>query len=178
MILPFDGHSPRVGAAAFVAPDAAVIGQVTLHEDANVWYHCVLRGDLHWIEIGRRTNLQDATIVHVETGREPAVIGDDVTVGHRALLHGCRVGDRSLIGMGAVLLSGVEVGSECIIAAGSVLREGMQVPARSLVAGVPGVVKRRLGDEVGAQAVEAARHYVELARQHVPLIQVVDGGGK
>jgi carbonic anhydrase/acetyltransferase-like protein (isoleucine patch superfamily) len=170
VILPFGDKVPDHRRAAFVAPSADLIGAVTLGDDASVWYHCVLRGDLYWIEVGPRTNLQDGTVVHVETGRAPARIGAEVTVGHRAILHGCRVGDRCLIGMGAVLLSDVVVGEGSVVAAGSVLTEGFEVPPRSLVAGAPASVRRRVDDAALERIRRAADHYVTLARSHSVII--------
>jgi carbonic anhydrase/acetyltransferase-like protein (isoleucine patch superfamily) len=165
----FAGTRPDSRRAAFVAPDAVVIGNVRLGVDTSIWYGCVLRGDVHWISIGDRTNIQDGSVVHVETGRCPAVIGADVTVGHRAILHGCTVEDRCLIGMGAILLNDAVVESGSVVAAGAVLREGMHVPAGSLVAGVPATIKRRLDDGVIEEILASARDYVELARTHAAI---------
>ena len=170
MILPYQGKHPDVGAATFVAPSADVIGHVTLGAGSSIWYQCVLRGDLRWIQIGARSNVQDGAIVHVESGSDPTEIGDGVTVGHRVILHGCRVGDGCLIGMGAILLSGVEVGEGSVIAAGAVLREGFRVPPGSLVAGVPAVVKRSVGVGMLARIQRSADQYVELAAAHAQLV--------
>jgi carbonic anhydrase/acetyltransferase-like protein (isoleucine patch superfamily) len=115
----------------------------------------VIRGDVHWIRIGNRTNLQDGTIVHVMRGEHPTTIGDEVTVGHGAILHGCTVGDRVLVGMGAILLNGVEIGSDCIVAAGSLVSEDTKIPSRSLVMGTPAKVRRELTDT----ELEAIRGY-------------------
>ena len=137
---------PRVHPSAFIDDSAQVIGDVEIGEDSSVWMCVVIRGDVNRIRIGRRSNIQDGTIVHVMTDTHPTIIGDDVTVGHAAVVHGCTIEDRCLIGMGAILLNGVTVGTGSIIAAGTLLPEGMQVPPRSLVMGAPGRVRRTLSD--------------------------------
>jgi carbonic anhydrase/acetyltransferase-like protein (isoleucine patch superfamily) len=152
--------------AAFVAPGAVVIGDVVLGDESSVWYHTTVRGDVNWIRIGNRTNLQDGCVVHVDSGRYPTQIGDEVTVGHRVILHGCTVEDLSLIGMGAVLLNGVVVGRGSLVAAGAVVREGMRIPPGSLVAGVPATVRRPLEASNLDDFRASAAHYVELARTH------------
>ena len=121
----------------------------------------VMRGDVHWIRMGRRSNVQDGTIVHVMNGTHPTTIGDDVTIGHAAIVHGCTLHDRVLVGMGAIILNGAEVGEESIVAAGTLLPEGMKVPPRSLVMGSPGKVRRTLTDEDVASILEFASRYVD-----------------
>src|ERR1700693_3599345 len=140
------GRMPQVHPTAYIDTSAQVIGDVEIREESSVWMAVVIRGDVNWIRIGRRTNLQDGTIVHVMTRTHPTRIGDNVTVGHRAIVHGCTIDDQCLIGMGAILLNGSHVGTGSIVAAGSLLVEGMQVPPRSLVMGTPGQVKRTLTD--------------------------------
>jgi len=137
---------PRVHPSAFIDDSAQVIGDVEIGEDSSVWMCVVIRGDVNRIRIGRRSNIQDGTIVHVMKDTHPTIIGDDVTVGHAAVVHGCTIEDRCLIGMGAILLNGVTVGTGSIIAAGTLLPEGMQVPPRSLVMGAPGKVRRPLSE--------------------------------
>ena len=137
---------PRVHPSAFIDASAQVIGDVEIGEESSVWMCVVVRGDVNRIRIGRRSNIQDGTIVHVMKDTHPTVIGDDVTVGHAAVVHGCTIEDRCLIGMGAILLNGVHVGSGSIIAAGTLVPEGTQVPPRSLVMGSPGKVRRTLSD--------------------------------
>ncbi len=154
-ILPFGGVWPRIHPTAFVAPGATVIGNVTVGEQASIWFGAVLRGDNEPITIGARSNIQDLTLVHVMRDTHPTVIGDDVTVGHSAVVHGATIEDRCLIGMGAILLNGVRVGSESIVAAGSLLPEGFEVPPRSLVMGSPAKVRRGLT----AEEVESIRGY-------------------
>lgn len=146
MLRPYRGHLPRVHPSAFIDDSAQVIGDVEIGEESSVWMCVVIRGDVNRIRIGRRSNVQDGTIVHVMKDTHQTVIGDDVTIGHAAVVHGCTIEDRCLIGMGAILLNGVTVGTGSIIAAGTLLPEGTQVPPRSLVMGVPGKVRRTLSD--------------------------------
>ena len=146
MLRPYRGQLPRVHPSAFIDDSAQVIGDVEIGEDSSVWMCVVIRGDVNRIRIGRRSNIQDSTIIHVMKDTHPTVIGDDVTVGHAAVVHGCTIEDRCLIGMGAILLNGVTVGTGSIIAAGTLLPEGTQVPPRSLVMGAPGKVRRALSD--------------------------------
>jgi carbonic anhydrase/acetyltransferase-like protein (isoleucine patch superfamily) len=166
VILAFEGRRPDLARAAFVAPDATVIGDVALGEDASLWYHATLRGDLNWIRIGRRSNIQDGCVIHVDRGRWPVRVGDEVTVGHRVILHGCTVEDLALVGMGAVLLNDVVVGEGSLVAAGAVVLEGVHIPPRSLAAGVPAKVIRQLADADLAHFRASADRYVELARAH------------
>ncbi|MHC2998968.1 gamma carbonic anhydrase family protein [Microbacterium sp. HJ5] len=142
-VLSVAGRSPSIDASAFVAAGARVIGAVTLGEGASVWYNAVLRGDSDSISVGAGSNLQDNVSVHVDAAH-PVVIGRDVSVGHNAVVHGCTIGDGSLIGMGSVVLSGAEIGDGCLVAAGAVVLEGTVVPPGSLVAGVPAKVRREL----------------------------------
>ena len=144
MLRAYRGTSPRVHPTAFVDASAQVIGDVEIGEESSVWMCAVIRGDVHWIRVGRRTSIQDGTIVHAMTGTHPTSIGDNVTIGHAAVIHGCTIEDQCLIGMGAILLNGSHVGAGSIVAAGTLLVEGQKVPARSLVMGSPGKVKRLL----------------------------------
>jgi len=146
MLRPYRGQVPRVHPSAFIDDSAQVIGDVEIGEDSSVWMCVVIRGDVNRIRIGRRSNVQDGTIVHVMKDTHPTVIGDNVTIGHGAVVHGCTIEDQCLVGMGAILLNGVVVGSGSIIAAGTLLPEGTQVPPRSLVMGSPGKVRRTLSD--------------------------------
>ncbi len=150
---------------AWVAPSADVMGDVTLGEDASVWYQCVLRGDIAPIVLGSRSNLQDLTMVHVDEG-VPCTIGADVGVGHRCILHGCTIEDGCLIGMGAVLLNNVHVGAGSVIGAGAVVTEGMRIPPGSLVLGVPAKVVRPVDAELRSRIRLTSEHYVALARRH------------
>jgi carbonic anhydrase/acetyltransferase-like protein (isoleucine patch superfamily) len=146
MLRPYRGILPRVHPTAYIDASAQVIGDVEIGEESSVWMCVVIRGDVHHIRIGRRSNVQDGTIVHVMKDTHPTVIGDNVTIGHQAMIHGCTIEERCLIGMGAILLNGVTVGAGSIVAAGTLLPEGTQVPERSLVMGSPGKVRRTLSD--------------------------------
>jgi carbonic anhydrase/acetyltransferase-like protein (isoleucine patch superfamily) len=150
---------------AFIAPTAAVMGDVTLGAEASVWFGAVLRGDMAPITIGAQTNLQDGTIVHVDEG-VPCSIGARVGVGHRVILHGCTVEDECLIGMGSILLNHVRIGTGSVVAAGAVIPEGMQVPPRSLVMGVPGRIVRAVDPALTERVAATWTHYVEQARAH------------
>ena len=161
MLRSYKGQLPRVHATAFIDQSAQVIGDVEIGEQSSVWMNVVLRGDVHWIRMGRRSNVQDGTIVHVMNGTHPTTIGDDVTIGHAAVVHGCTLHDRVLVGMGAIILNGAEVGEDSIVAAGTLLPEGTKVPPRSLVMGSPGKVRRTLTDEDVASILEFASRYVD-----------------
>lgn len=156
---------PRIDPAAFVAPGALVLGDVHIGPDSSVWYHAVIRGDTEQIRIGASTNIQDLTMIHADPG-VPCVVGDRVTVGHRAILHGCRVEDDCLIGMGAVLLNGSRVGAGSVVGAGALLLENMEVPPGSLVVGSPARVLRLLGESTKRKLEQSWRHYCDLARRH------------
>jgi carbonic anhydrase/acetyltransferase-like protein (isoleucine patch superfamily) len=151
---------------AFAAANAIVTGDVTLGADVGIWFGCVVRGDDAPLSIGTRTNVQDLTMIHADTGA-PNVIGEEVTIGHRCVLHGVRIGDRSLIGMGAVLLGGSTVGEEALVAAGAVVREGFEVPSGMLVAGVPAKLIRPLTPEERASFRESAEGYVQKIRLYL-----------
>jgi carbonic anhydrase/acetyltransferase-like protein (isoleucine patch superfamily) len=166
MIRPYRSVLPRIDPSAFVDESAQIIGDVEMGPDSSAWMNVVVRGDVNWIRIGRRTNIQDGSIVHVMRGSHPTVLGDEVTVGHGVILHGCTVHDRCLIGMGAILLNGVEVGESSIVAAGALLPEGMRVPPRSLVIGHPAKVRRSLTDEEAASIVSYAERYVGYSREY------------
>lgn len=161
MLRPYRGVIPTVPASAFVDASAQVIGDVIIGEEGSVWMNAVVRGDVNHVRIGVRTNLQDGTVVHVmHEPSHPTIVGDEVTVGHGAILHGCTVEDRCLIGMGAILLNGVRVGQGSIVAAGTLLPEGFEVPPRSMVTGSPGRVRRQVADDEYAGIVQSAAHYV------------------
>jgi carbonic anhydrase/acetyltransferase-like protein (isoleucine patch superfamily) len=173
----FRGISPRIHPSAFVDDSAQIIGDVDIGEESGVWMCTVLRGDIHSIRVGRRTNIQDGTVIHVMSGAgapgESAAgghatsIGDNVTVGHGAILHGCTVENQCLIGMGAILLNGVHVGTGSIVAAGTLLVEGMKVPPKSLVIGSPGKVKRLLTGAEIADIQGYADRYVEYRLEYM-----------
>jgi carbonic anhydrase/acetyltransferase-like protein (isoleucine patch superfamily) len=151
--------------SAFIAATAAVMGDVSLGEEASVWYQAVVRGDMAPIVIGSQTNIQDGSIVHVDTG-VPCTVGSRVAVGHRVVLHGCTVGDDCLIAMGSVLLNRVVIGAGSVVAAGAVVPEGMEVPPRSLVMGVPGRIVRQVDSALAERVAATWKHYVKEARAH------------
>jgi carbonic anhydrase/acetyltransferase-like protein (isoleucine patch superfamily) len=161
VLLDYREYSPKVGHPVFLAPGCQVIGQVTLEDYVSIWFNAVLRADHDRIVVGWGSNLQDNVVVHVDRGR-PCLIGREVVVGHGAILHGCRVDDRVLVGMGAILLSGAHIGEGSIVAAGSLVPEGREVPPRSLVMGSPARVVRTVSDEEVAGIVEGAARYREL----------------
>jgi gamma-carbonic anhydrase len=160
------GTRPTIGRDVFVAPNATVIGNVVLGDASSIWFGATLRGDVYPIRIGSRTNLQDGCVVHVTGGKAQTTIGDDVTVGHMVLLHGCTVGSRTLIGMGSTLLDGCVIGEESILGAGSLVAPRGIVPPRSLAIGRPARVVRALTDEDIASVLEARTLYMEYARQY------------
>lgn len=160
MILPFIGVSPSFDASNFIAETAAVIGDVHLGTDASVWFSATVRGDVHRIRIGACSNIQDNAVVHVTNGSAPTSIGERVTVGHSAVVHGCTIQDDVLIGMGAILLDNVNVGSHSIIGAGALVTSGITIPERSLVLGSPAKIVRSLTDKEVASIGEYAANYV------------------
>lgn len=165
MIRTFAKDRPRIHSTAFVHPSAEIIGRVVIHRHASLWPLVVLRGDIERITIGEASNVQDSTIMHTSRGL-PVVLGRGVTVGHGAIIHGAKVGNFSLIGMGAILLDGAVVGAECLIGAGAVISEGRRIPPRSLVLGVPGKVIRTLRPEELRLLHQRPKDYVAYARQH------------
>jgi gamma-carbonic anhydrase len=161
MIRAYRRTRPQIAASAYIDPAAVIIGDVVIGEDSSVWPCSVVRGDVHYIRIGARTNIQDGCVLHVMRDEYPLILGDNVTVGHSVTLHGCTIESRCLIGMGAVILNGVKIGTGSIVAAGTLLLEKTEVPAASLVVGHPGKVKRSL-TPVDQAAIDAyAARYVE-----------------
>ena len=177
MLYGFGPHDVKTaGDDFFVAPNAAVIGQVLLGKDASVWFSAVLRGDTNLISIGDRSNIQDTAVVHVDHDA-PVEIASDVTVGHGATVHGCTVGRGSLIGIGATILSHAVIGEFCIVGAGALITERKQFPDRSLIIGAPARVKRSVTDEEIAMLRESAAHYAELGREYRTKLRPVTTGG-
>ena len=160
MLRPYRGVLPRVHPTAFIDDSAQVIGDVEIGEESSVWMAVVVRGDVNAIRIGRRTNVQDGTVVHVMIDTHPTTIGDNVTIGHAAVVHGCTIEDQCLVGMGAILLNGAHIGAQSIVAAGALITEGMKVPAKSLVMGSPAKVKRLLTHAEIAEIQAYADRYV------------------
>jgi carbonic anhydrase/acetyltransferase-like protein (isoleucine patch superfamily) len=160
MLVTIDGQTPQVDETAWVAPTASIVGSVTVEAGASVWYGAVLRADNEPITIGARSNVQDNCAFHVDKG-QPVSIGEGVSVGHGAVVHGATIGDHVLIGMGAIVMNGAVVGDESMVAAGALVTEGMEVPPRSLVAGVPGKVRRELSDAEVEKLYHNARVYEE-----------------
>jgi len=157
-------HTPQIPASAWVADSASVIGKVVMGDQSSVWYGTVVRGDNDLITIGARTNIQDGSVLHTDEG-VPLAIGPSVTVGHMAVLHGCTIGESTLVGIKAVVLNRAVIGRECLIGAGALIPEGKTIPDRSLVIGCPGKVARTLSDEEVAGLRASADHYVENARR-------------
>src|SRR3954453_2054769 len=153
MLRPYKGRLPRVAADAYVDASAQVIGDVHLDAESSVWMNVVVRGDVNFIRVGARTNIQDLTLVHVMRETNPTLIGNNVTIGHSAVIHGCTIEDRCLIGMGAILLNGCRIGTGSIVAAGALVPEGLVVPAGSMVMGMPARIKRPLTPEEDASIV-------------------------
>lgn len=166
MIYPHHGHWPKIHETAFVAPSADVVGETEIGPESSVWFQVVIRGDVNSIKIGSRTNIQDLSMLHVTRKKWPLRIGDEVTVGHRVMLHGCTVGNRVLIGMGATLMDGCEIGDECIVAAGALVTEGKKFPPRSLILGSPAKVVRELTEEELAFLPKSAQNYVNDSREY------------
>ena len=159
-----DGKAPQLTAGAWVADSAQVIGNVVLGENASVWFGAVVRGDNETIRIGRNTNVQDLSVLHSDHGK-PLTLGNNITIGHQVMLHGCTIGDNSLIGIQAVVLNGAKIGRNCIVGAGSVVTEGKEFPDNSLIIGSPAKVVRTLDDEAARKLAASAEGYVANARR-------------
>ena len=177
----FEGKVPRVDPAAFVAPGARLIGDIEIGPEASVWYNCVLRGDMNRIRIGARSNVQDGTVIHVDPPRVagpehgfPALIGEDVLIGHLAMVHGCTLHDRAFVGLGAIVMDGCVIESDAMLAAGAMLTQGKRIPSGQLWAGRPAKFVRELSDQDKAMMRLGVAHYVELAKRHSAALR--DGG--
>ena len=166
MILPHHEKWPEIHETAFIAPSADIIGEVRIGASSSVWFQVVIRGDVNWIKIGSRTNIQDHSMLHVTRRKSPLTVGDEVTVGHRVTLHGCTVGNRCLLGMGAIVLDDAVIGDDCIIGAGALVTKGQVIPPKSLVMGSPGRVTRELRDEEIAFLKQSAENYVGDSKQY------------
>ena len=176
-MLSFGGRTPRVDPTAFVAPGAQLIGDIEIGPEASIWYNCVLRGDVNRIRIGARTNIQDGSVLHVDSPRpghpdgHPTIIGEDVLIGHLAMVHGCILHDRAFVGLGAIVMDGCEIESDAMLAAGAMLTPGKRIPGGQLWAGRPAKYVRDLSD-ADLQGMRAGvAHYVELARAHAEALR-------
>lgn len=168
LIMPFEGKTPVIDKSAFIAPTAAIIGDVEIGPDSGIWFHCVLRGDMNFIRIGARTNIQDGTVIHVDSRTYPTIIGDDVTVGHMALLHACTLESGSFVGMNATVMDGAVVEKGAIVAAGALVPPGKRVPAGQLWGGTPAKYLRDTGEKDQAMIDRIAPNYVALAKRYRP----------
>lgn len=163
-IYELDGHAPQLGKNAYVADSAQVIGKVTLEENASVWFGTIIRGDSEHIHIGRNSNIQDASVLHADEG-VPLTLGENVSVGHKVMLHGCTVGDGSLIGIGAVVLNHAKIGKNCLVGAGALVTEGKEFPDGSMILGSPAKAVKQLSPEQIAGLQRIAKHYVDNAER-------------
>lgn len=167
MIRTFHGVKPTVPKSCLIEETAVVIGEVVMGEDCSVWFNAVIRGDVNYIRIGERTNVQDLCTLHVTHDTHPLIIGNDVTIGHNVVLHGCTIQDRVLVGMGAIIMDGAVIGEDSVVGAGALVVEGTIVPPKSLILGAPAKVKRPVTDEELAWIKESAENYVKYARQYM-----------
>jgi carbonic anhydrase/acetyltransferase-like protein (isoleucine patch superfamily) len=171
-IYQLDGLTPRVALSAWVADSAQVIGDVDLGADVSVWFGTVIRGDVDAIRIGRGCNIQDASVLHCDAGK-PLILGENVTVGHKVMLHGCNIGDNSLIGIGAIVLNGARIGKNCLVGAGSLVTEGKEFPDGSMILGSPAKVVRALSPEQIAGLALSAQRYIANARRYATALKKV-----
>lgn len=173
MIFALGDQTPQIAESCFIAPSASLIGSVKLVADASVWFNCVLRGDNDSITIGEGSNIQDGSVLHVDPGC-PINIGRNVTVGHKVMLHGCSIGDNSLIGMNAVVLNGARIGKNCLIGANTLITENTEIPDGQLVLGSPGNIVKAL-NQANIELIKAsAEHYVENARRYREKLKLLD----
>jgi carbonic anhydrase/acetyltransferase-like protein (isoleucine patch superfamily) len=166
-VLPYKDAYPEIAQGVFIAPGAAIIGDVEIGERSSIWFNTVVRGDEHSIRIGSETNIQDNSTLHVTGGKFSLTVGNRVTIGHRVVVHGCVIEDDCLIGIGAIILDGARIGEGSLVAAGAVVRQGFEVPPNSLVMGVPATIKTVLSEEQQKEIREAGSHYIELASEYM-----------
>jgi gamma-carbonic anhydrase len=166
MIRTFQGIKPTVPTSCFIEDTGVVIGDVVMGENCSVWFHAVIRGDVNYIRIGNRTNVQDLCMLHVTHDTHPLLIGNDVTVGHSVVLHGCTIKDRVLVGMGAIIMDGAVIGEDSVVGAGALVVEGTVVPPKSVILGSPARIRRSVTDEELAWIKESAENYVRYARTY------------
>src|SRR6478735_1789279 len=167
MIRSFQGIKPTIDGSAFIEETAVVIGDVVIGEQSSVWFNTVIRGDVHYIRIGNRTNVQDLCVIHVAHDTYPTIVGDDVTVGHHVVLHGCTIQDRVLIGMGAIVMDGALIGEDSVVGAGALVTERTIVPPKSLVLGSPAKVRRPVTEKELSWIRESSANYVRYAGQYM-----------
>lgn len=172
MLYPFESSQPTRGDGVFVAPGAAVIGRVALGPGASVWYNAVLRGDVSEIQVGAESNIQDLTMVHCDEGF-PAIIGSRVTIGHSCIIHGCTIGDHTLVGMGTTILNGARIGENCLVGAGSLITEGKEFPPGSVIMGRPAKVIREVSERELELIRNGHRNYSRNARRHAQSLESV-----
>ncbi|MDQ1674839.1 MAG: gamma-carbonic anhydrase [Frankiaceae bacterium] len=176
-LLTYEGKTPRIDPSAFIAPGARLIGDIDIGPDASIWYNCVLRGDVNAIRIGARTNIQDGSVIHVDSphpGREAGfatIIGDEVLIGHLAMVHGCVLRDRAFVGLGAIVMDGCEIEGDAMLAAGAMLTPGKRIPSGQLWAGRPAKYVRDLSEADLAGMRAGVAHYVDLARRHAAALK-------
>jgi len=163
----YKDKKPELGSDVFVAEGAKLIGDVIIGDGSSIWFNTVVRGDVNYIRVGTRTNIQDLSMVHVDSRKYPTLVGDEVTIGHRAIVHACTIGNRCLIGMGSILMDGAEIGDDCIIAAGSVVTEGKKIPSGSVVKGLPGKIVREISDDERKWILKSAENYFQLAQTYL-----------
>ncbi len=176
MVYTFKQWTPQLGANSWVAPSSDVVGNITMGEECSIWFGCVVRGDVHYITIGDRTNIQDLSMIHVTHHKKedmsdgnPTIIGSDVTIGHRVMMHGCTIEDACLIGMSATILDGAVIGKESIVGAGSLVTKNKVFPPRSLIMGSPAKVVRELNDDEVKELYASAARYVEFKKDYVDI---------
>jgi carbonic anhydrase/acetyltransferase-like protein (isoleucine patch superfamily) len=173
MIFQLGKHSPKISASCFIAPSANVIGKVDIAENASVWFNVVIRADLDKVTIGENSNIQDGCILHVDEGF-PINISKNVTIGHKAMLHGCTIDEGSLIGMNAMVLNGAKIGKNCLIGANTLVTENMSIPDGSLVIGSPGKVVKQLDEKVKEMIAKGVEHYVHCNHQYKNELKLID----
>jgi len=178
LILPLGGKAPKIHSSAFIAPGCKIIGDVEIGEDASIWYNCVIRADVNRILIGARTNIQDGTVVHCDSDKDgnggyPTIIGNDVLIGHMAMLHGCTLKDRAFVGLGAIVMDGCVIEGDAMLAAGAMLTPGKTIAHRQLWAGRPAKYMRDLSDEAVTGMRTGVEHYVHNAKAHMGAVKAI-----
>jgi len=172
MIYQLKGFKPQIDSSCFIAPNATIIGSATIAENASIWFNVVIRADLANVDIGKNSNIQDGSIMHVDEGH-PLTVGENVTVGHKVMLHGCSIGDNTLIGMNAVILNGAKIGKNCLVGANALVTENMEVPDGHLVLGSPAKVVKALDEKTKALFTASAMHYVENGQRYINELEAI-----